>query len=283
MTIHQHVNDSRGALRAAGIPDLEADLDARLLAEHLLGWTTERYFTSAQDDEPPGFAEAYAALVERRAAREPLAYITGTQEFWGLAFEVSPDVLVPRPETELIVEAALDRTVADAAVRIADVCTGSGCVGIALAHERRRATVVATDLSGRALAVARRNAARHRMEARMICVEADLLAGVSGSFDLIVSNPPYVPDGDRPSLQPEVRDHEPPLALFAGTDGLDLIRRLLVEAVPRLNAGGMLIFEFGFGQSEAVRTLVSTTPGLTLAELRQDLQAIPRTAICERR
>jgi len=279
--IRQRVADARRRLEAAGIPPDEAELDARLLAEHVLGWTTERFFADATQTAPADFAARYEALVARRASREPYAYIVGHQEFWGLDFLVGASVLIPRPETELIVESALACAGETASATIADVGTGSGCIGIALAHERRAATVIATDISERALEIARANAIRHGVADRVDVRMADVLQGLAGSFDIIVSNPPYVCERERGQLQPEVQ-FEPAAALFAGEDGLDAIRRLIVEAPSRLNAGGALIFEFGFGQADAVAGLISQSPGLTMVDLRRDLQDIPRTAVARR-
>jgi release factor glutamine methyltransferase len=195
---------------------------------------------------------------------------------------VSPAVLIPRPETETIVEAALSRFMDAAPFAASDVGTGSGCLAIAVSKERPLARVTATDISAEALQVARRNAARHEVASRIRFIETDLLEGVEGRFDLIVSNPPYVPESDRGTLQVDVRDYEPPLALFAGADGLAITRRLITQATSRLAAGGTLMFEFGFGQADAVTSLVASAPGLTLIELKRDLQGIPRVAIVER-
>ena len=284
MTIHARVVAARQRLRDAGIPSDEADLDARLLAEQLLGWTTERYFVDGSQEEPAGFAERYDALVSRRAAREPFAYIVGHEEFWGLDFEVTPAVLIPRPETELIVGVTLalfpDR---DAAFCACDVGTGSGCIAVSIAHERPHAIVTATDVSASALVVARRNAERHGVASRVRCRCGDLFAGAADAFDLVVSNPPYVGERDRPTIQAEVGRFEPAQALFAGEDGLDTIRRLVERAPARLTPGGHLVFEFGFGQADAVANLIAAARGLVLIELRRDLQDIPRVAIAQRR
>ena len=273
---------ARRRLRDAGIPADEADLDGRLLAEHVLGWSTERYVAESHAAAPRGFDERYDRLIARRAAREPYAYIVGTQEFWRLRFAVTPAVLIPRPETELLVELALERCAAGAPLRIADVCTGSGCVAIAIAHERKDVTVVASDISEAALEVARRNAGRHGVGARVFFTRADLLDGIAGMFDIVVANPPYVAERDRPTLQPEVVDHEPGAALFAGDDGLDAIRRLVPQSTERLRPGGTLLFEFGFGQDAAVERLISSTHGLKMIELRRDIAGIPRVAIAVR-
>jgi release factor glutamine methyltransferase len=282
-TIFEHVAAARQALREAGIGPVEAEFSARVLAEHALGWDAGRYFVSANQPESSTFAEHYDSLVARRAAREPVAYITGQQEFWGLSLDVSPAVLIPRPETELIVEAALERF-ADRTqpLAVADACTGSGCLAVALAAELPHATVVATDISQVALDVARRNSERHRMNGRIRFIRTNVLDGVDGTFDLIVGNPPYVRTVDRPALQPEVRDFEPPVALFGGETGMDIVATLVGQAVTRLRHQGYLMFEFGFGQEVAVEELIEKTEGLTLIGLRRDLHGIARTAIARR-
>jgi release factor glutamine methyltransferase len=282
LTVHERVAAARQRLADAGLSPAEAGLSARLLAQHALGWSPERFLADAGGAEPDAFAEPYDALVARRARREPLAYIVGMREFWGLTLEVTPDVLIPRPETELIVEAALELRDAGADLRAADVCTGSGCLAIALACERRRWTVVASDISETALAVARRNAQRHGVSGRVALRRADLMEGIDGPFDLIVCNPPYVRDRDLQGLQPEVR-REPPIALFSGADGLAAISRLLAQAPARMAPSALLIFEFGFGQELDVERLVSEAADLTLVALRADLQGLARTAIVRAR
>ena len=283
MSIHRRVSAARQRLRDAGISHAESELDARLLAQHVLGWTTERFLTDAQAAEPDGFGARYDSLVARRATREPLAYIVGAREFWGLDFEVSPAVLIPRPATELIVEAVLDRFPdANAPLTMADVCTGCGCVAVAIARERPRASVVATDISTDALDVAQRNARRHGVSQRVVFHEMDLLDGVDGPFDAIVANPPYVLDRAAAALQPEVRDHEPAVALFGGEDGLSLVTRLVADAPRRLRSGGSLIFEFGFGQDVEVEELLAAAPDLELVEVRRDLDGIARTAVARK-
>ncbi len=214
-----------------------------------------------------------------------MAYILGTQEFWGLGFSVTPSVLIPRPETEIIVESALELLPEASPLQVADIGTGSGCLAIALAHERAGAQVVAVDISGAALEVAAANAIGHGVAGRITFVVSDLLDSplLDGrTFDLIVANPPYVAEADRSTLPPEVREHEPAAALFGGGDGLTVIRRLTAQSVTRLNPGGYLIFEIGIGQDQAVRTLISETSGLTIVDLRKDLQGIPRTVVARR-
>jgi release factor glutamine methyltransferase len=282
VTIARSVVEARQRLRAAGIPPDEADLDARLLAQHALGWSTERYVADANEPASLAFAARFDSLVTRRAAREPFAYIVGYEEFWGLRIDVTPAVLIPRPETELLVELSRDECRAKPRMLVADVCSGSGCVAVAIARECNTASVVATDVSQAALAVARHNAARHRVADRIRFVEADLFDAHSGPFDLVVANPPYVAERDYSTLQPEVRDHEPAVALVAGADGLAVIRRLVADAPARLRPGATLLFEFGYGQSDAVAELISTTGGLTMVGLRPDLQGIPRVAVARR-
>ena len=283
-TIHARVFDARRRLLEAGLSPNEADRDARLLAEHVLGWDAARYLTLAGDPEPADFHAKYLPLLARRAEREPVAYITGRQEFWDMSFEVSAAVLIPRPETELIVEAAIELFPSrDEALTIVDAGTGTGCVAVALARERPAARLVAVDISEVALDVARRNAARHGVADRVHCVQGDLLDPIVGTVDLIVCNPPYVAERDRPGLQPEVREHEPAIALFGGKDGLHIITRLVGAAPSRLRRGGFLLFEFGFGQDVEIEALIARAPDLTLLGLRRDLQGIARTAVAERR
>jgi release factor glutamine methyltransferase len=193
-------------------------------------------------------------------------------------------VLIPRAETELIVEVVLELFPAsDAMLTVADVCTGSGNVAIALATERTRARITATDISPIALDVARQNARRLGVADRIQFRTGDLLDGLAGPFDVITCNPPYVAEIDRPGLQPEVRDHEPNVAIFGGRDGFLLVERLVAGAAERLRPGGFLMFEFGLGQDDRIESLIASTPGLRLTELRRDLQGIARTAIVERR
>jgi len=262
---------------------MSANLDARLLAQHVLGWDTARLLANTGEVAPEDFSAAYEVLVARRAAREPLAYITGHREFWGLELEVTPAVLIPRPETELIVEAALALLPAAELFTMIDTCTGCGNVAVAIAHERTNARVVAADISEVALAVARRNAARHGVEGRVAFVEADVFGDLTGPVDLITANPPYVPHRNARGLQPEVGDHEPHVALFGGgPDGLTLIERVLHGAPALLRPGGYLICEFGLGQEVEVEDLVNASSELTLLELKRDLQGIARTVVAQR-
>lgn len=267
-------------LERAGLSAREAAFDAGLLARAVLGWDRAMLLTRAPAPPPPGFAEEYDALVARRERREPAAQVLGVREFWGRPFEVTRDVLVPRPETELIVEAALEFLQAHGAgatPRIADVGTGSGCLAITLALEAR-VPVVATDISGAALQVARRNAGRLGASG-VAFVRTDLIEGIAPGLDVIVSNPPYVRELDRVALSPEVRDYEPDAALFGGADGLDVVRALLDAAPSYLTPRGRLFMEFGAGQDDRVTELIAARPRLRLEDVRADVQGIPRMAI----
>ena len=279
MTIADHLTAARRTLEGAGVPPQEAALDADLLARHVLGWDRAALVAKRRDAAPSGFSAAFTPLVARRRGREPVAYILGEREFWGLPFEVTRDVLIPRPETELIVEEALVAFGGgQPPATVIDVCTGSGCLAITLAREFGGADVIATDVSEAALDVARRNAQRHQVTARIGFRTADLLEGITTRADLIVSNPPYVARRDEGTLPPEVRDHEPHVALFAGDDGLDIYRRLLPAARAHLTRQGRLVIEIGQHQAEAV-TGIADAAELRLDHTRQDLQGITRTLV----
>ena len=249
----------------------------------MLGWDTAKLLASAGEQAPEHFPAAYDPLVERRVAREPLAYITGHREFYGLELEVTPAVLIPRPETELIVDAVLATVPEVQLFTMIDACTGAGNVAVAVASQRPNARIVATDISEAALEVASRNAARHGVESRVTFVAADLFGDLSGPVDIITANPPYVAERNGPGLQPEVGRHEPAVALFGGgDDGLLMVERVVREAPPLLRPGGHLIFEFGFGQEVEVEALVKRSRALTLLDLKRDLQGIARTVIARR-
>jgi release factor glutamine methyltransferase len=238
----------------------------------------------AHSDEifPDAESSRYADLLERRHRGEPIQYITGETEFYGFPFRVTPDVLIPRPETELLVEKVFDLAACFRAPRIVDVGTGSGAISATLAHKLPHASITATDLSAPALAIARQNAERNGVSQRIRFLSADLLDPLAEErFEIVVSNPPYVPTTDRPSLPVEVRDHEPALALFAGPDGLDAYRRLIPQAFACLVPGGFLTLEIGHGQSPAIRDLLASS-GFHQIEFLPDLQNILRVALAQR-
>jgi release factor glutamine methyltransferase len=281
-SVHERLVQARQIFMRAGIDADEAALDAEVLARHVLGWDRAALVARWRETAPESFDEHFQPLITRRASREPVAYIIGHREFWDLDFEVTPDVLIPRPETELIVEEALRHAREMCPPReIVDVGTGSGCIAIALAHELPSARVTGTDISIAALDVARRNAERHGVARRISLVNADLLDDVTPA-DLIVSNPPYVPAGDAASLQPEVGQYEPAAALFGGPgDGLELVRRLLASAGAHLADEGRLMIEFGFGQEAPLRE-AARHAGWKVVRICNDLQAIPRVAVLRR-
>ena len=284
MTIAEAILQGTNRLRKAGVA--EGRREAGSLLGHLLERDRTFIISHAEDSITSDHAEMFAGLVEARAQGKPLQYITGRQEFFGLDFEVNPDVLIPRPETELLVETALN-LLTNREVLICDVGTGSGCVAVTLLHERPNARGVAIDISPAAIEVARRNAATHKVSSRLEFLVSDCFAEVKQKllFDLIVSNPPYIPASDLEGLQREVRDHEPRLALEAGADGLSIIRRLLADSGAYLKTGGYLLFEIGFDQSEAVRSLIAPmvdAGSWTLLDIYPDLQGIPRTVALEK-
>lgn len=281
------------AARLAANPDLGTDAyrDAELLLLHRLGLPRTALFLDPDRTLSDAEQAAYDRDLGRRLAGEPIQYITGEQEFYGLKLRVTPAVLIPRPETELLVQAVLQRLPRRdpqqesrnpaPPLRVLDVGTGSGAIAIALAVQHPELQITTLDISPAALAVARENAAAHQLSGRIRFLESDLLAAVAGEapFDAIVSNPPYVPETDRAMLHPQVRDHEPASALFAGPDGLDIYARLIPEAYAALAPGGLLALEFGHGQREALASLLRAWKDV---EFLDDLQQIPRVALARR-
>ena len=283
MTLAEHVAEAAQRLGASGVPAEAVGTEAAALARHVLGWNREAYLCRLRDPAPAAFNGRYAAVLDRRARREPVSSIVGEREFWGLRFEVSPAVLTPRPETELLVEETL-RLAADRAGgthHVVDAGTGSGCVAVALAGALPAARTTATDISADALAVARRNAQRHGVRQRIAWVRTTWLAGVAGAPDVIVANPPYIRDDDLDLLAPEVRDFEPRIALAGGPDGLDAVRTLLRTAAERLAPGGHLVLEVGAGQAAACAA-AGRRRRLAVVRIRRDLQEIERVLVLRR-
>jgi release factor glutamine methyltransferase len=281
-SVHDRIAEARHALTRAGLAPEDAALDAEVLARHALGWDLATLLTRGLETPPPEFEARYSNMIARRVTREPVAHIVGYREFWGLDFEVTPDVLIPRPETELIIEEALaDSGERTRIARIVDVGTGSGCLAVSLAREFPDAHVIATDISEAALKVASRNAAKHGVDARVRFVRTSFLDGLRGAADLIVSNPPYVPTGAAGSLPPEVARFEPDAALFAGVDGMRALRRLMADTPRVLADNGLLVVEFGFGQQPDVRRDAQRA-GWRVVRIRPDLQGIPRVAVLRR-
>jgi release factor glutamine methyltransferase len=268
---------AEGRLRLAGRKGVDAALESRILLRRSLDVTELEILAYPERRVPAAAARRFLALIDRRASREPFAYLIGEREFWSIPLSVGPSVLIPRPETEALVETAL-ALAGEGPLLIADIGTGSGAVALALATELRDARVLATDVSPAALRTARRNAARHGLT-NVAFLSGDLCAplrrsGWAGKLDLMVSNPPYVREADWARLQPEVRDHEPKAALVPGPTGLEILRRLIDEAAACLRPGGRLAVEIGRGQERAVRRMF----GAAWEEIssRADLRGIVR-------
>jgi release factor glutamine methyltransferase len=302
LDIRSVLKEGIARLRAARVSSDTLAAEALLL--YSLGRDRSWLYSHADEHLDPYLVANYFTLIARRVGGEPTQYLTGKQEFWGLEFELTPAVLIPRPETEHVVEVALERLGAagikidmktgapNPPLRIADVGTGSGCLAVALASELPHAEIFATDISAAALHVARCNGARHRVDDRIHFVETDLLEGISLSplvaarspqlFDLIVSNPPYVARNDAAALQREVREHEPEAALFGGATGIEIYARLIEQAGARLRPGGNLVLELGYGAADAVRAILSAQPIWANICVTNDLAGIPRVLAAER-
>jgi len=326
VAVRTALREAFAQLCAAGV--LSHTLAAELLLLHVLGRDRAWLYAHPEESLSEEIAEQFQALIARRAAGEPTQYLTGRQEFWGLEFEVTPDVLIPRPETEHVIEVALDRlalreiragrpqATSGEGFLIADIGTGSGCLAITLAMELPGATVYATDISQDALVVARRNAVRHGVAERMQFEECNLLEGFSSagarnivplqekiasvgdgespvtshesarcggarSFDLIVSNPPYVGRRETETLPIEVRGHEPESALYGGEEGCELYAGLISHAARNLKPGGILVLELGHNSLPAVQPLLDAATWANVG-VTNDLAGIPRVIAAER-
>lgn len=280
ITVRSALRDGMAELAAAKTPSHA--LAAELLLMHATGADRAWIYAHGERELSEEAAQQFFELVARRAKGVPTQYLTGKQEFWGIEFEVTPAVLIPRPETEHVIEVGLER-IAEHATRndslcIADVGTGSGCIAVALARELPNAHVTATDISVEALKIAMCNAEKQGVAGRVKFVECDLLdvAGCrSGKFDLIASNPPYVARAEEHGLAREVREHEPEQALFGGATGTEIYARLITQAAHNLRAGGLLVMEIGFGAAQRVRDMLV---GQLWNDIRvtHDLAGIPR-------
>ena len=264
----------------------EPRASAELLLGHVLGLDRLALYLNAERPLEAEELEGFSRCLERRLRREPVQFITGTQEFWSLALTVTPDVLIPRPETELLVEALLDfaRETGARQMRLMDVGTGSGAIAVAAARELPKAVVVAGDLSLAALTLARDNARRHQVSERILFLCMDLFCGLGRTlFDAVVTNPPYVKSSDFSLLPREIRDYEPRYALDGGEDGLQTIRAIIDQAPDFLRSGGILALEMGAGQAEVVGALVSRTNRYRGQHMLKDYSAIDRVLIAQRR
>ncbi|HEX5707118.1 MAG TPA: peptide chain release factor N(5)-glutamine methyltransferase [Pyrinomonadaceae bacterium] len=286
VTIREALAEGAQVLRESGMG--EARREAASLLTHATG--RDRAYLFAHDDETldASVAARFRESLARRARGEPLQYLTGRQEFYGREFEVTPDVLIPRPETEHLVDAALEIMEGTRAPLFCDIGTGSGCVAVTLLAEREDARGTAADISEAALRVAARNAARHGVSRRLALRVSDCFDSLEPGdetlrtrFDIIVSNPPYVRESDIASLQREVREHEPRGALTPGGDGLAVVRRLVAEGPRHLREGGHMLFEIGFDQHEEVARMIDPR-AWTLLDIRPDLQGIPRVVVVRR-
>ena len=248
-------------------------LDAEILLAHSRGCERIKLYTEYDAPLTPEERQTMRELVKRRATHEPVAYLVGFREFFGLEFEVQPGVLIPRPDTETLVVTALEAASEIDSPRILDLCTGSACIPVAIAANCPSSQLMAVEIDDTPFAVAQRNVARHELDSRFKLVQGDLFEAVGNgpSFDVIVSNPPYVTDGEMKTLPPDVRDHEPHLALRAGADGLDIVRRIVAEADPYLTDGGALLLEIASEQAESVVKLFADTGKFEPAQIAQDL------------
>ena len=278
MTLREAIFYARNQLQQAG--NKNPARDAELLLLHATGLSRTDLLTQPDRPLSPSEARQYLQLIVRRERSEPIQYITGEREFYGLTFVVTPDVLIPRPETEHLVEAALERIPPNTPFHIADVGTGSGAIAVALAVARPLAKLTAIDISPEALRIAKQNASAHQVDERLDFVEANLFAGAAASsIDMIVSNPPYIANGERATLDAEVREFEPATALFAGPTGLEIYERLIPQAANALKPGGWLLMEIGAGQQLQLSQLLK---GWSSVSFVPDLQGIPRVAVAQR-
>ncbi len=275
MSWQPRLRAAAATLAEAGVP--EPMRDARLLLAHALGIAPDRLTLHIGDPETPGAAARFAALVQARAARAPLSHLTGQRLFWGRSFHVTPDVLDPRPETETLVALAL----AEPFARVLDLGTGTGAILLSLLAERPEATGVGADVSPAARAVAARNAQALGVAGRADLIRSDWCAGVQGCFDLIVANPPYIALAEMAGLAPEVRDHEPHLALTDGADGLSAYRAIAVQTPAHLAPGGRLMVEIGATQGAEVAAILSAA-GLQAVTIHPDLDGRPRVVAARR-
>lgn len=254
MNYRECFEKGKRALAEAGIE--EADLEARLLLEHVCGTSRNDLLAHGGREVLPEQETGYLTLLEKRAQRIPLQHLTGVQDFMGLEFDVNEHVLIPRQDTEILVEEAM-RELRDG-MDILDMCTGSGCILISLLRYSNDCTGLGVDISGEALAVAEENARKLLAPDQQVrFLKSDLFEGVDGMYDMIVSNPPYIPGDIIPGLMPEVREHEPLSALDGGEDGLDFYHRITEECRKYLKPGGMLFYEIGYDQGAAVSEILS--------------------------
>jgi release factor glutamine methyltransferase len=255
-------------------------LDAEVLLAHARGCQRIELYTAFEEEPPEAIRTAFRELVGKRAKGTPVAYLVGRREFFSLMFEVTPDVLIPRPETESLVVRAIDlaKTWPGDEVHMIDVGTGSGIIAVTMAKRVKNAQVTAVDISPAAIEVARRNADKHGVDERIEFMKSDLFSAVpaGAKFDLVLSNPPYIASADMPTLQPDVRDYEPNLALDGGANGTEVIERLIPQGAERLNSGGWLLMEVGADNAQRVEELIQANGSFEIAETVKDIAGLPR-------
>jgi release factor glutamine methyltransferase len=281
VNIAQALAHTTERLLIAGVPD--APLDARQLVVFVTKRDKAFLVAHPEFELSADQANELDRLTQRRAAREPLQYVLGRQEFYGLEFQVSPAVLIPRPETEILVERAIEILKPIDRPTFCEIGTGSGCISVSVLHSLPNAFAIAGDVSAGAIEVAAANAGKHGVDTRLELRRSDVFSNIPEvGFHAILSNPPYVPETDVATLQAEVRDHEPYVALSGGVDGLDVIRRIVTGSVTRLRAGSALLFEMGFNQSRQVSEMLDPNEWRDI-ELIDDLQRIPRILFAVKR
>jgi release factor glutamine methyltransferase len=284
MTFRQSLTNAAATLATNPHLREQAHRDAELLLLHTLQIDRATLLAHPSRSLTPEQLSAYQVAIERRLKNEPVQYITGQQEFFGLNLKVTPATLIPRPETEHLVEAVLHRLPRNQSLNVLDIGTGTGAIAIALAIHLPQAQITAIDISAEALDIARENARAHNVVSRTRFLQSDLLSGLpqherTAAFDAVVSNPPYIPAGERSELHPQVRDYEPAQALFSGLHGLDIYRRLIPQAHAALKPDGLLALEIGHGQRESLAALLAEWQDITFVV---DLQQIPRVVLARK-
>lgn len=286
MTVAEAIQKAAARLLALDMPN--ARLDAEVLLGHALGRDRAWILIHMQDQLDDQGRRIFERDIARRSVREPLQYITGTQEFWGLPFNVTPAVLIPRPETELVVETAIKAADRKATPVIIDLCTGSGCIAISLAKELLHARIFATERSDAALDIARQNARQNSVADRVRFLAGDLFGPLEEmdlrtNIDIIVANPPYIRSDELPTLQTEVRDFEPEMALIAGKEGTEIAERIILQSPEYLKPGGSLVMEMGIGQADVLREIIDETGKYGPIEVLKDLAGIERVIVAQRK
>jgi len=283
MIVHDILNESTKNLETAGIPS--ARLDAEVLLSFFLGCDRLEFLKNPNVTLNEKQLAEFRVLIARRLRWEPVAYITGRKEFWSFSLEINKDVLIPRPDTEIIVEEALDifRKIDSAEIKILDIGTGSGAIALALAKEFSNVQITATDISAAALALAKKNARSLNLDHKINFLQGDLFEPVNDYFDIIVCNPPYIAEDEYKTLPPGVKDYEPENALLAGKKGTEFYEKLIYQAVDYLQKNGWLLLEIGAKQEQAVRGLMEDSGFYDSITVRRDYAGLPRVVRARRK